>query len=531
MEGTLNRSAATIRAQSFLKAKAKPIAIAGASMVTIANIGSFLSDLEKIQAFVLNLLGLYNSYIVHFWFKIVLVLFMGVGYIILSGWIYLSYFFRRAAHHQAIFGALAVFIGIFVGYLNYRIVGVGPTVSGPILRNAIEPLSETIFRQADGKGFNPWSGGVAGEPQVWTTAQCLVAVLKAAKLPNIPVRQNMFSAKAGALKTAFDYIELSRLTNSKSLGCECGQAGIAPKAPIQPGGWGYVDASNWGVTEIAGWVVLAKLAGLDHPSVREIWSEVESKNILDSVDKDLSEIVERQHDDGGWAPIPKTADHTHLRTYSSAIALWALIEARRFAPDTLGVKYSTNIDRGLQWLINTYGSFGDGSAGWFPNPSKRPSAERFAGLTAQVLYIMTEAEASSTWLKQNFQYVKMKSDFVERSASSDHPASLRHRSVAMNDRVHDSDRYLRGVPYTVESSTFLWYPWSLALTGVLRSDPALTEAVQEKASNLFNFLVQRMNTMLEFIQGDPVIYPTAEFLIALSSILSGPDSLEKRRKL
>src|SRR4029077_12283363 len=89
------------------------------------------------------------------------------------------------------------------------------------------------------------------------------------------------------------------------------------------------------------------------------------------------------------------------------------------------------------------------------------------------------------------------------------------RGVGDNERAHDSDRYLEGRTETVEQSTFLWYPWTIAMATTLQQDRVIDDYQRDRLRNLTSMLLMRADDAGKFARNDAVIYPTAE--IALTS--------------
>jgi hypothetical protein len=88
-----------------------------------------------------------------------------------------------------------------------------------------------------------------------------------------------------------------------------------------------------------------------------------------------------------------------------------------------------------------------------------------------------------------------------------------------NQRVHDSDRYLEGLPeIQVEGSTFLWFPWILVLALEAINDKASPD-ISGSATRLVSALVQRSDEFVKFVGEDGALYPTAEGLFAVGLYL------------
>jgi hypothetical protein len=258
-----------------------------------------------------------------------------------------------------------------------------------------------------------------------------------------------------------------------------------------------------------------------------LWSEAEVAAMIRTIDRDLALLVERQYDDGGWSPIHKTTVSSHLRTYSSVMVCWAFIAARQSTVTRgIALKYDQVVDRGIRWLLIAHGFHDDGMGGWVPNPAPNRWTEKFIGLTAQTLFILSEAEGEFDFLKNNMDYIAKKKNFITYASNKENSSTyLSRMAISSNQRVHDGDRYLRGLSFTAESSTFLWYPWSILLANALRTNEFLDDTVRERARTLLNELLRRSEQLLLFVQRDPALYPTAENLYAIATVLHAlPDA-------
>jgi hypothetical protein len=83
-----------------------------------------------------------------------------------------------------------------------------------------------------------------------------------------------------------------------------------------------------------------------------------------------------------------------------------------------------------------------------------------------------------------------------------------------NEKPHDSDRYLEGRSETVEQSTFLWYPWTLAAATALVRDPLFLDYQHARFRELILKLFDRADQVGRFVRNDQAIYPTVELLFA-----------------
>ena len=272
---------------------------------------------------------------------------------------------------------------------------------------------------------------MSNEPQVWTTAQCLVALLQ--QEPSVVKKHTP------TLRRAFDYIERSRL-----------------KSPER--GWGYMQAMNWGVTEIDAWVAVAYIYSLRVDNAALIWTDRELPDVIARTRIALDLLLERQFDEGGWSAIEKTSNPKHMRTYSTIMALWAIVEAQQNGDVFVGdeARLRAALASGVKWIMALYTTNASGFSGWWPNPSSGSSAGGYPGLTAQTLFVLSKVEQSNPFVGADPRYKDAIEAFVtlafEGNAIS--PAFAK-RKIGDNERPHDADGYFSGRTETAEQSTFL----------------------------------------------------------------------------
>ena len=244
-------------------------------------------------------------------------------------------------------------------------------------------------------------------------------------------------------------------------------------------GWGYFEQFDWGVTEIAAWVGVALAEALRANDGTLVLSPEERGGARDQLRSIIALLRSRQvPNSGGFSPIADLSRPDFIRTYSTTMALWAMAEAaspqtHAFKADELDEIHQSMRD-GVRWLGRT--ALADG---WKVNPENPVSAKPFLGLTAQTLFVLERLRIPID------QTSEQKFSQVRRSVldSSD---SWLSRAVDVNDRTHDSDRYLFPTTYVTEGSTFLWYPWTVAL---MRSMAADTRAEREnEAATAARFL-------------------------------------------
>jgi hypothetical protein len=334
------------------------------------------------------------------------------------------------------------------------------------------------------------NGGIKGIPlddetktQSWATAQCLAAVM------NSPVNLEPYVPR---IKRAFAYIQSKRRTD--------------PNA-----GWNlYDNDSIYTVTEINSWVTIAYIRSL--AAKTPIWDDTEKEEILTRITNELEELKLRQDDSGGWRTIKETGKG-FTRTYSSALALWAFLEAKRSPAVSrlIGTRYDENIRRGINWLIKNYVK----DQGWTPNPNLT-TRRRYEGLTAQTLFVLSRAETMPefNYLEREPIYLNAEKAFIPDKKSID-------RSIDDNSQVSDTDElWFSGTDYVNEATTFLWFPWTLAELTHLSNDKSLTPEERQQVISLRHKIVDARMTELETsIGGEAYSYAVAEYLLGASFYL------------
>jgi hypothetical protein len=468
----------------------------GIIAITLGNIAAIVTHVDEIGKFISKLLGTEWAYRFHALIVFGAYASFMVGYGSLTYWLYWNFVAHRTRWIKAGFSAAALIaVGtVLVGsYFMFR-----PDDYAPLLLRQAGSYTQTILSQQatggdDDGGFRFSQGGISNDVQVWTTAQCLVALLQ----------QDVTLLKdAGpAFRRAFDYIERSRSSD----------------------GWAYMKNFDWGVTEISGWVALAYIYSAKPDAAAIIWKPEELPTIMTRIRSTLSLLLDRQHDDGGWAPIAKTSNLRHERTYSTIVAIWALAAAEQNGDISNGhdVEYRAALTSGAKWLLQSYGTNTEGFAGWWPNPSAHNPVGSYPGLTAQTLFALSEAKIAHPIIGADPRFKEAIQNFIQLSLDgSDHFESLTERKIQNNEKAHDSDRYLEGRSETAEQSTFLWYPWTIALGVNLNGDDLILNYQQERLRSLVLKLLDRVDEEDSFVRHDEVIYPMAEALYSQGLYLS-----------
>jgi hypothetical protein len=409
--------------------------------------------------------------------------------------LYKKFFGPLARKRRVIYGTLVLISVITVFVANVSLIPL-KTEAKDLIK--LKDWSDRIVAtQAPGGGIRAKADDKSFPTQVWTTAQALTAMLAN--------HQDLDASKIPAIREAFNYIENARHPN--------------PNTP--PGfdeGWGLFEQSRKSTTEIAGWVTLASISSLE--SKIRVWDTQQAETVRERVKRDLALIVQRQSNDGGWRPI-KEDGPKFTRTYSTAIALWSLIEARRsnFVRQAIGNTYDSNISDGINWLLKNYTTIvvddKPKKLGWVPNPNRSSQREQFDGLTAQVLFILSriQDEPAFEYLKNDGQLLEYKRAFLTKQ-------DLAARFVCSNDRIHDFDlSFTRDdgtLDFVLEGSTLLWFPWSYAALTALSKDTALTPAEQAQAGFLRKQILDlKVGDMKKFVH-EEFIYVLAEHLYCFS---------------
>jgi TIR domain len=302
--------------------------------------------------------------------------------------------------------------------------------------------------QASNGGFR---FGPRSEPQVWSTAQCLTALLASP----LDLKEDHDKIVRG-----FQFIESSR--------------------DAKADGWGLFEDSLVAQTDIAAWVCVANA---------QLLASTRSKLFADQVpdarrriSRDLESIARCQlpSPKGAWSPIwvPDKMVPDLARTYSTIMALWALAEARDVSDihEEIGSKYDVAIDDGVSWLL---ASFRPG-VGLPAAPSIGHSDIPFPGLTAQAIYVLRRIERARPYLR-NLGADSIAKEIFLKLVNTGEPFQSRD---VLGGQVSD----LRPTKYKLESSSFARFPWFLLATSSLRNDDALSAAPKERAAECFERL-------------------------------------------
>jgi len=355
------------------------------------------------------------------------------------------------------------------------------------LQTKADAWTEGAFAaQVENGGLKSVTAGAQTTTQVWTTAQALTGVL---------ATQKNLDGYVPKIKAAFEFMEKLRRTRPSE-------------------GWNYYGNANpYAVTEINCWVTLAQIKSLD--STTRIWTDAERADTVNRIERELEEILRRQDGSGGWRAI--TEDNPdYVRTYSTVVALWALAEATKSASlkDRVGTKHVQAIRRGVSWLIQNYKQ----GQGWVQSPQRTGQQDRFEGLTAHALFVLSRTETipDLAYLKNDQTYLTARRDFINNK-------ELATKSIEKdNSSIPDADVHFVGSEFMGEGSTFLWFPWTLLELNQLSLDQGLSEAERKAADDLRLEILNANGERIDrYVETANLTYLLAENLFCVNTYLNG----------
>lgn len=357
-----------------------------------------------------------------------------------------------------------------------------------VREKVIPQLAERLIAE-----WSPESGGVlaiVGKPdssQSWTTAQALCALLTHPNtLLEVETRGGSLPDRQGSIDVdrAFGYL------------CEAG--------------WGLMEGTSQ-VTEIGAWTILA-LVHYTRFLSRSGVDDIRNTTACAVINERLATLLERQSSNGGFVPFGSVRD-SNSRTYSSAMAVWAATEVVRdqLAGKELGTKLLDSASHAAQWLV----SVRKGPDGWYPNPNRpyRPQ-DRFPGLSAQVLLALmsfSDLEESELTLDG-----KLAAEFLEDRV-------LQEQSIHTNASLQNRDQHVEGSQDILEGSSFLWFPWSLAVTSKIAGKAEHPEKMRQRALWIQDDLIARVLEEYNEDVGDGGTFELAEYLLGFAIHLESND--------
>jgi hypothetical protein len=180
----------------------------------------------------------------------------------------------------------------------------------------------------------------------------------------------------------------------------------------------------------------------------------------------------------------------------------------------MGNQYDSCIRDGINWLQRTYRN----GQGWAQNPNRPGQPDRFDGLTAQTLYVLSRATTipDLAFLKNDQGLKSAKRDFLNNKQIG---TRLLDKD---NSHIPDADVGFPGSEFMAEGSTFLWFPWTLLELTVLASDDGLSDAERAEALKLRRAMLDINFEHLEnYVEQANLSYIFAENLFCVTQYLSG----------
>jgi hypothetical protein len=479
---------------------AKVSAFTGAAALIIGNLAGVLSNLEEIRATIFkwtNLDGLFAFISIS---RALVVVSLGIAFGIAAYWFYVLFVKGSRKLYQIVFFGLCVLAVPTIMFLGSRMVS--PQTPSEVIAHQAKHLVDRIWAQQVSQGSDiggiQYTSSQPRQAQAWTTAQALVGILSA---------KSDLGSEAGSVRAAFEYMERVRVPED---------------------GWGYFPppTGTKGVTEINAWVTVAYLQSLRQEHLSRIWPNQATAQVLPRVQRELADLAVRQHSDGCFGPIRGTSSIEQVRTYSTVMALWAMAEGRdnKLVSSQPWWNYDRPIQRSMECLLRHIKHGATGVVGWWPDPSIESPSGYYPGLTAHALFVLYRAGEHSERLSRDPRFAEVVSSFLNSAESGvGGSGALIDRPISANDRTHDMSRYLPGITgFQVESSTFLWYPWTLAAAVQIAQDNTRSTAVRRSARRLISRLLSRTGELTQFVTSDEALYPMSEALFAYGDYTSSP---------
>lgn len=463
-----------------------------ASLLTLVLgiVASFVGNIADLRRHLADLLGVENFVILHYAMAVIVGLLFFAGYMFGGLWVYRRFFGELSDGPRRLIAASGVIVGLVLAIgTSYLAIPAVPDVRNLLKETSDAWRTELLALGVKGGGLRTSRSDPAAPPQVWSTAQSVVAIL--ARTGTVT------SADADQIRSDFEFFERERLPGDE--------------------GWGYMHDVDWGATEICAWVALAYAASMERNVGTLIWGTADPQIPRQRLSREIDLLMKRQYSSGGWPPIIKTDTARDTRTYSTVMAVWALLETknRNVLGNAWNKSYDDAIEKGVRWLLGTYDV---DLESWVPNPGRPSQLESFPGLTAQVLFVLGKAKPYFAFIKGDGNYQRAQRAFLtptgRKGMQSVHDP--RSRPVVSNDRTHDSDRYLSSSPHMVESSTYLWLPWSLADCAQNMGQTVPDLNVREATKSMCRIVIGRAKDLIGFAEAEPFVYAMAESLLAIN---------------
>jgi hypothetical protein len=425
----------------------------------------------------------------------VAVITLALGYLLIALYLYRK---TASAHRSwrkaAIIGALVPVLLTAFG-ANYALVRIAKASETRVAETRQQWVQRLWGLQIRGHGRKDYGGfqsdiqpDAATTVDAWTTAQCLRAIL------SCDSNAHLHSAQ---IRDAFDFIDRQ---NKAGQGWE-----TLPESTQSSGAPLPAQHTR---TEIAAWVAIAHIASV---ASGRIWPPDRVATEIDKVDRILGSLLARQ-DDGTYAWGPTSNPKGANRTYSTAMALWSLLDAHNTPAilERLRSKFDNSYDNAAmvaaRWLIRAQRP----NIGWNPNPADREK-HYYLGLTAQVLYVLSRGNTVGA-LKPYLQSGTLdqaKLDFIARvSRSKIEPGAT--TDVPQNDRVIEDETL---------NVNFVAFPWALAALKSLSEDTRLASAKRKQAADTLKSLLRQLPE-IDTLYDRGLTFELAEHLVGLGLIQS-----------
>jgi len=490
------------------KIDAKSLGVWGISTVVAGNLATLLGSFSTINEQVQKIQKQLNLGAAPYLLYLILAVIAG-GYLLSFTSLYVWIKHKTAAFRprRSVAVALVIFAGgITVAALN---IGLYKDRVEPVLKGRIPLWSDKITNARNGNGgfsimIDP---GPSNPSQVLTSAQAITAVESAMDWSN--PKQN----ELNAIRESLQYIDAKR---SPAEGC-----------------WGYFDNSQ-PLTEVCAWVIIARTRALEHGD--KVWPAAHQRSAqLKLLEEDLESMS--QHYDrqlSGWSPfrvLQPNGGATHAaeggqclsispdleaiatlpptRTYSSIMAVWALVEVNRVPQvrDALSGKYDQMTRESIGGLLKDYRS---DLHGWVPNPHRANQHEEYLGLTAQtitVLYVASQSDFKTAVDQPAWKQIRH--DFLANELS--------HHLAGDNAHLSDVDGYVFPYVHPLEPITFLWSPWTVLAYEQLSQDPELSSQDRGTARKKMQGVLHNYTPdFFERLESGPT-YELAENLLCMST--------------
>lgn len=454
-----------------------------------ANVGAVFSNLEVIREFVWTKLGLFGFEDVYLMAAAVVGAAI-LGYLLGALLLFVVFVRSKKFVLAATYWSLVFLLAPVIGYVTYE--HVSPVHAHASIDDEADRLVQATMAQytpvsADRGAFRFYFAQTTETPQAWTSAEALVALLS---------RRNGVTADVAQMsRRTLDYLHEVKT----------------------PDGWPFWYGDQQGVTEVGAWVVLAEVYSVHPSQIEQVWG-VDPAPAYDRIHQHLNELVARQHADGGWGPMARTDDPRHQRTYSTIMALHALLEARREPSVGRDERwaYDQSIRRGVDWLLQKYTTSAEGAEGWFPNPTLASQTGECLPLTAHAMLTLQMAYRDLGPSADQPRFERARSAFLNQALTgAAQQASTARRPFNVVCQLRDVDTHLAGAgDYRLEPSTYIWYPWTLIAVTELKADPTLPRAERNMVNSLELLLSQRFADAAAYSRGDQALYVLVQVLYA-----------------